>query len=104
MDEEEAGREQARLLRRAMELAGLRLDDLWLHYFSIGGEAAPLEVDAYLNHALRLSEMERDILAHALNELINGRPSPRAPYASDLDRDQTRQDPPDEAPPESGPS
>ena len=84
MDEEEAGREQARLLRRAMVQANLQLDELWLHYFSIGGDAGPMEVDAYLNHAMGLPRLQRDVLAHALNELADDRPSPRAPYAKDL--------------------
>jgi len=88
MHEEEVGREQARLLRRAMLQADLQLDDLWMHYFSIGGEAGPLEVEAYLHHALGLPRLQRDMLAHALNELYDGNPSPRAPYARDLVEDE----------------
>ncbi len=89
MDEEEAGREQARLLRRAMDQANLRVDDLWMHYFSIGGEAGPMEVEAYLHHALGLPRLQRDMLAHALNELVDDRPVPRAPYAHDLVDEET---------------
>lgn len=89
MDEEETGREQARLLRRAMAQANLPLDELWLHYFSIGGEVGPMEVEAYLHHAMGLPRLQRDVLAHALNELADGRPTPRAPYAKDLTPDET---------------
>ncbi len=90
MDEEEVGREQAHLLHKAMLTANVQLGDLWLHYFSIGGEAGPLEVDAYLHHALGLPRLQRDVLAHALNELVDGNPAPRAPYASDLAQEDER--------------
>ncbi len=84
MDDEEAGRDQARLLLRAMEHANVGLEELWIHYFSIGGEAGSMEVDAYLHQALGLPRLERDVLADALNELAVGCPMPRAPYASDF--------------------
>ena len=70
MDEELSGREQARLVWRAMREARLVVGDVWLHYFSIGGDADELEVEAYLNHAIGLPRLQRDMLAHAVNELI----------------------------------
>ena len=85
MDEDALAREQARLLCRAIDHAGLGLNEVWFHYFSLGGNAGQLEVEAYLHHALPLPGLERDILAHAVNELIDHRPVLYAPYTSDLD-------------------
>jgi len=84
MDEEALAREQARLLCRAIDQADLGLSEVWFHYFSIGGNAGQLEVEAYLHHALPLPALERDILAHAVNELIDHRPVLYAPYTCDL--------------------
>lgn len=101
MDGEEVrvSREQARLLRRALERAGLGLHEVWMHYFSIGGNAGEMEVEAFLHHALPLPPLERDMLAHAVNELIDHRPVIYAPYSADLtDTQATDQD--DSAPSE----
>ena len=84
MDEEALGREQARLLRRAMDHAGLDLHEVWMHYFSIGGDVGVLEVEAYLHHSLTLPGIQRDILAHAVNEIIDHGPVLHAPYTHDL--------------------
>lgn len=77
-------REQARLLRQAIHRTGIAREQLWLHYFSLGGEAGGTEVDAYLHHSLSLPPFQRDLLAHAANELIARTPPPQAPYVSDL--------------------
>ncbi|USQ75242.1 hypothetical protein [Ornithinimicrobium cryptoxanthini] len=55
-----------------------------MHYFSIGGNAGEMEVEAFLHHALPLPPLERDMLAHAVNELIDHRPIIYAPYSDDL--------------------
>lgn len=89
MNEEALGREQARLLRRAMDHAGLDLREVWMHFFSIGGDVGELEVEAYLHHSLILPGIQRDILAHAVNEIIDHGPVLHAPYTYDLtDRGQ----------------
>ncbi|MFI7581505.1 hypothetical protein ACH9DO_04295 [Kocuria sp. M1N1S27] len=77
-------REQARQLRQAIRRAGIAREQLWLHYFSLGGEAGETEVDAYLHQSFSLPPFQRDLLAHAANELIARIPPPQAPYASDL--------------------
>ena len=77
-------REQARLLRQAVHRAGVTRDQLWLHYFSLGGEAGETEVDAYLHQSFSLPPFQRDLLAHAANELIARIPPQQAPYVSDL--------------------
>lgn len=77
-------REQARLLRQAVHRAGIAREQLWLHYFSMGGEAGETEVDAYLHQSFSLPPFQRDLLAHAANELIARIPPQQAPYVSDL--------------------
>jgi len=84
VDDNALGHEQARLLRAAITAAGIQREDLWLHYFSIGGEAGEYEMDAYLHHSLVLPRLQRDLPAHAANELIDRMAPPRAPYAADL--------------------
>lgn len=77
--------EQSRLLRKALVKAGIRHGDLWLRYFSIGGIVGEYEVDAYIQSLLSLPADQRDLLAHAANELIDEIPPlPRAPYTDDL--------------------
>lgn len=104
---EEPGREdtQRRLLNAAVSHSRLNVDELWLYYFSIGGSAGEYEVEAYLNASYSLPTVERDLLAHAVNEMIDMiPPPPRAPYSSDLDneelasdaRDKTYSDHPDD--------
>lgn len=84
MDDQALGAEQARLLRQAIDQAGLDLNEVWLRYFSFGGDAGITEMAAYLQHLLPLPPLQRDLLAHAVNELADHRPTPRAPYTSDL--------------------
>lgn len=79
--------EQSRLLRKALHRSGLRHGELWLRYFSIGGAVGEYEVDAYIQSLFSLPPSQRDLLAHAANELIDELPPlPRAPYLQDLIR------------------
>lgn len=96
MDENVNGKEQARLLLRVLREAKLGIDEVWLHYFSIGGEVGELEVDAYLHHAMSLPRLQRDILAQAANELVGYNPRLWAPYAADLVEADGYQRPEDE--------
>jgi len=78
---------QSRLLSRALTSAGITTGDLWLRYFSIGGYVGEYEVDAYIQSLLSLPPYDRDLLAHAANELIDELPPrPRAPYVEDLEQ------------------
>ncbi|WP_461172224.1 hypothetical protein M1D93_14645 [Arthrobacter sp. Z1-9] len=43
-----------------------------MKYFGIGGRVGLTEVQAYVHGALSLPSIERDMLAHALNESLNG--------------------------------
>ncbi|WP_136519338.1 PP2C family protein-serine/threonine phosphatase [Cellulomonas telluris] len=73
---------QRRLIRAAQAGARLTDDELWLRYFALGGNAAPVELDAFLHGALELTEPERDRVALAVNEELDelSRRS-RAPYS-----------------------
>ena len=84
MDHDGVGTEQARLLREAIGRAGIEVKRLWFHYFALGGSAGEVEVEAYLHHCLGPRGLQRDLLAHAANALIDRQPPPRAPYTSDL--------------------
>lgn len=76
---------QRRLLSAAVRHSHLNVNDLWMYYFSIGGSAGEYEIEAFLNAFYSLPAMERDLLAHAANEMIDMIPPPlRAPYSFDL--------------------
>lgn len=95
MREDQIAREQAHSTRRAMKQAELGLDQVWWHYFSLGGEVGALELEAYLHQALSIPRLERDVLAHAVNELANFAPKLRVPYAFELDSAGEPPDPDD---------
>ena len=83
MDEFDKPEYQARATREAMEEAGLPINAVWMRYFSFTGAAGEYEIDAYLNGSLALPAHERDLVAHAVNELIKELPPRRlAPYSS----------------------
>lgn len=71
---------QQRELRRAFSLAELTVQELWLRYFALGGDAGPTEVDAYLNALMAFTPTQHNILAHAINERLRELPPPSAPY------------------------
>jgi hypothetical protein len=57
-------------LGAAWSRADLTLEQLWVRYFAIGGTADLTDVDAYLHGLGELSDVERDVLAHAVNERL----------------------------------
>jgi hypothetical protein len=63
--------EQQRTLALAFQRAELTVDDLWMRYFALGGDAGPVEVDAYLHGLTALPQQQRDVLAHAVNERLD---------------------------------
>jgi hypothetical protein len=77
--------EQRRQLRDALKAADLTSGELWLNYFSIGGNVGEYEVEAYLQGLLSLPPVQRDLLAMAANELIEAVPRLYAPYSDDPD-------------------
>ena len=64
--------QQSRLLHQSLTQAHLTAEQLWWHYFSLGGNARLLEVDAYVHQGLRLPALERLVLDQAAEELLAG--------------------------------
>lgn len=63
--------QQAHRLHHLMTRAGLSVSQLWWHYFSLGGDTGELEIDSYLHQALHLPRLDRELLDHAAQELID---------------------------------
>lgn len=64
-------RAQLRALQAAVERAGLTPEQLWLRYFALGGEAGPVEIEAYLQELMGLPPLQGDMLAQAVNEHLD---------------------------------
>ncbi len=73
--------EQRRALSLAFTRADLTLEQLWTRYFALGGAAGLVEVEAYLHGLMPLPAVQRDMLAHAINERLDELTWPhRVPY------------------------
>jgi hypothetical protein len=48
----------------------LSLDDLWWHYFELGGMGTKFELDAFVIGVLQPTPHDHDIIALALNERL----------------------------------
>lgn len=75
--------EQRRRFAESLRHADVSIEELWLRYFTLGGQAGQFEVEAYIHGAIALPSLQRDILAHALNERLDELYSgaTRAPYS-----------------------
>jgi hypothetical protein len=67
------GKPRHSAMERARAAAGIPHDELWLTYFALTGDAAPLEVEAYLQGLMPLPDAQQDILAEALRECLADR-------------------------------
>ena len=77
--------EQRERTLHAIDAAGLTLPDIWIRYFSISGNADEFDLDAYLHGLASLQQLDRDLVSHAVNELIMQAPTPpTAPYSDGL--------------------
>lgn len=77
--------EQQRLLAVGYQRAKLTMEQLWLRYFTLGGDAGLMEVEAHLHGLMPLPDLQRDILAHAINERLDELVWPgRIPYSLSL--------------------
>lgn len=88
LGEEES--EQRRRFEESLRHTDISIEELWLRYFSLGGQVGQFEVEAYIHGAMALPALQRDLLAHALNERLDEVYSqePRAPY-SQVSTEQT---------------
>ncbi|MDQ0866596.1 hypothetical protein [Arthrobacter globiformis] len=71
MTSESDGEAQRDRTAQAFRQSDLDVDELWMHYFSIGGDAGAMEIDAYLHGSYMLRPIQRDLLDHAIYELDN---------------------------------
>ena len=64
---------------------GLDLGEVWAGYGDIGGQCDLVEVQAYLHGLMLLDELQRDMVSHAINEMLDDLDSParRAAYSTD---------------------
>ncbi|WP_447002734.1 PP2C family protein-serine/threonine phosphatase [Saccharothrix isguenensis] len=66
----------------ALRHAGLTIEELWLRYFALGGNAGLVEIDAYVHGLGELPPLQPDVLAHAVNERLDELTPPhRAEYS-----------------------
>jgi hypothetical protein len=59
--------------RRALTLlsqGSLTLDDLWIAFFSVGGDAGQVEPEAYIYGLMPISDTDVESLSDALLELL----------------------------------
>jgi hypothetical protein len=79
--------EQRALINAAITESGFSVGEVWLHYFSLSGEVDEYEVEAYLVGLMPMPALECDLLALAVNELIDDLPPRRrAPFSDELAR------------------
>jgi hypothetical protein len=70
-----------------MGRVGLSVGEVWLHYLGMGGDVDEYEVDAYLHGLIQLPELDRNLIALAVNELYDDVcREPRAPFSQELKR------------------
>ena len=68
-------------LTEACRRGQLDVAQLWFRFIALGGDADPLEMEAYLLGLMPLDDLQHDILAHALNERLAELGLPRdVPY------------------------
>ena len=87
MDSSQHPDEHQRALTEAFAGAQLTVEDLWLRYFALGGDAGKVEVEAYLSGLMPLPSLQHNILAHAVNERLDELGPRRAPYRPDAGAD-----------------
>ncbi|MBB5957978.1 hypothetical protein FHS29_004586 [Saccharothrix tamanrassetensis] len=81
MTTEHADRQQ-HSITTALRHAQLTIDELWIRYFALGGEVGLIDIDAYVHGISGLPPLQRDILAHAVNERLDELTPPhRADYS-----------------------
>ena len=58
-------------LQHGQRTAELTLEQLWLRFFAVGGDAGLVELEAYLTGLMPLPARQRDMLAQAVNERLD---------------------------------
>jgi hypothetical protein len=81
------------LFERARLEAGLTHGELWFRYFQLGGMRTGFEIEAFCHGALVPSDLDHDIVAHALNERLFELGGRRPVAYSDQHRESTDESP-----------
>ncbi|MFD0808419.1 PP2C family protein-serine/threonine phosphatase [Amycolatopsis umgeniensis] len=80
--------EQRRSVAACFARTGLTVEQLWLRYFALGGDVTETELEAFLEGLLPLPRIQRDMVAHAVNERLGEVPGARrAPYSRETGED-----------------
>ncbi len=75
--------EQRRIVAAYFARTGLTVEQLWLRYFALGGDVSELELEAFLQGLTTLPRIQRDMVAHAVNERLDEVAGGRgAPYST----------------------
>ena len=77
---ERSPEEDQALLAAAYARTGMRIEELWLACFALGGNAGPHELEAYLAGLMPMSVREHNVAAQAVNEQLAELTPPGAPY------------------------
>jgi hypothetical protein len=83
MSFKKSAEEQRLRTLHAMRQVGIDVQSVWIRYFSIGGNIDEFELHAYLHGVIALPSLDRNLISHAVNELISETPRPAAPYDDD---------------------
>ncbi|OUM39433.1 hypothetical protein B8W73_13155 [Arthrobacter agilis] len=57
---------------QTVRAAMLKLEDIFMTFFALAGDADELEVEGYLSGIIMLPAPQRDLMAQAINELLDG--------------------------------
>ncbi|EME55687.1 PP2C family protein-serine/threonine phosphatase [Amycolatopsis decaplanina] len=80
--------EQRRIVAACFARTGLTMEQLWLRYFALGGDVSEGGLEAYLQGLLPLPRIQRDMVAHAVNERLDELSGVRrAPYSREAGAD-----------------
>ncbi|MHA7146636.1 GAF domain-containing protein [Arthrobacter sp. TmT3-37] len=87
------GQIQIRLTTLALARSHCTVSELWVKYYALGGSVSQFEVQAYLGGLLVLHGSERNILADAMNELLEHTPVDiRVPRSEEDEPAETSED------------
>lgn len=77
---------QRRQLEAGLTRSGLTYRELWWRQVAMGGDASPLELEAYVLGLLAIDSYQYDVIAQALNEhFLDGGADHPVPYSEPSD-------------------
>jgi len=58
-------------MQEPLHASGMSLEEWWLAYFALGGDASAADLNGYLQGHAQPSTLDHNVMAHALNELLH---------------------------------